>query len=40
MLIHCLLQAHPLACAAAIAAQKIIQRDGLIERTATMGKKT
>lgn len=39
MLIHCLLQAHPLACAAAIAAQKIIQRDGLIERTATMGKK-
>ncbi|KAJ5808998.1 hypothetical protein N7474_010267 [Penicillium riverlandense] len=32
-------QAHPLACAAAIAAQKIIKRDNLIERTAQMGKK-
>ncbi|KAL5360766.1 pyridoxal phosphate-dependent transferase [Aspergillus floccosus] len=32
-------QAHPLACAAAIAAQKIIQCDGLIERTAFMGGK-
>ncbi|KAJ5140972.1 hypothetical protein N7448_004380 [Penicillium atrosanguineum] len=32
-------QAHPLACAAAIAAQKIIKRDNLIERTAHMGGK-
>ncbi|KAL4869401.1 hypothetical protein BDV12DRAFT_208638 [Aspergillus spectabilis] len=32
-------QAHPLACAAAIAAQKIIQRDALIDRCAKMGEK-
>ncbi|KAL5335168.1 pyridoxal phosphate-dependent transferase [Aspergillus crustosus] len=32
-------QAHPLACAAAIAAQKIIQRDNLIERCAQQGEK-
>ncbi|KAL4874306.1 pyridoxal phosphate-dependent transferase [Aspergillus karnatakaensis] len=32
-------QAHPLACAAAIAAQKIIKRDNLIYRCADMGKK-
>ncbi|KAL2862747.1 pyridoxal phosphate-dependent transferase [Aspergillus lucknowensis] len=32
-------QAHPLACAAAVAAQKIIKRDNLIERAAQMGKK-
>ncbi|KAL3495748.1 pyridoxal phosphate-dependent transferase [Aspergillus germanicus] len=32
-------QAHPLACAAAVATQQIIKRDNLIERTARMGKK-
>ncbi|CDM37839.1 hypothetical protein DTO013E5_6356 [Penicillium roqueforti] len=32
-------QAHPLACAAAIAVQKIIKRDNLIERVAEMGHK-
>lgn len=32
-------QAHPLACAAAIAAQKIIKRDNLIERCAKMGQR-
>ncbi|CAI7577982.1 unnamed protein product [Penicillium manginii] len=32
-------QAHPLACAAAIAAQKIIKRDNLIERSRIMGDK-
>ncbi|KAJ5618758.1 secondary metabolism biosynthetic enzyme [Penicillium lagena] len=32
-------QAHPLACAAAIAAQKIIKRDNLINRTAHMGQR-
>ncbi|PIG84436.1 aminotransferase [Aspergillus arachidicola] len=37
---HYLLEpAHPLACAAAIAAQKIIKRDTLIERCAYMGQK-
>ncbi|CEJ80148.1 hypothetical protein VHEMI00352 [[Torrubiella] hemipterigena] len=30
-------QAHPLACAAALAVQKIIRRDGLVERCAKMG---
>ena len=33
----CLLQAHPAACAAALAVQKIIQRDHLIERVRMMG---
>ncbi|KAJ5358446.1 uncharacterized protein N7496_010859 [Penicillium cataractarum] len=32
-------QAHPLACAAAVATQKIIKRDNLIERVAQMGHK-
>ncbi|KGO45934.1 Pyridoxal phosphate-dependent transferase, major region, subdomain 2 [Penicillium expansum] len=32
-------QAHPLACAAAVAVQKIIKRDNLIERVAEMGHK-
>ncbi|KAJ5731599.1 uncharacterized protein N7483_006107 [Penicillium malachiteum] len=32
-------QAHPLACAAAVAVQKIIKRDNLIERVAQMGNK-
>lgn len=30
-------QAHPLACAAAVAAQKIIRRDNLLERVCNMG---
>lgn len=34
-----LFQAHPLACAAAVAAQRIIKRDNLIERTAQTGHK-
>ncbi|OJJ05887.1 hypothetical protein ASPVEDRAFT_87217 [Aspergillus versicolor CBS 583.65] len=32
-------QAHPLACAAAVATQKIIKRDNLIDRVAEMGSK-
>lgn len=34
-----ILQAHPLACAAAIAAQNIIQRDNLLTRVVDLGKK-
>lgn len=30
-------QAHPLSCATALAVQKVIQRDGLVERCKTMG---
>lgn len=32
-------QAHPLACAAAIAAQNIIQRDNLLQRVVDLGQK-